>query len=163
MEQCGCRKAHENRAKDQGCRFIHRGSAQEQETKGGGWRILSVRITLSSRRVIDTNAASGGPEGNPPLPPSSLVLPSLQAWLHPFIHLSIHPLLLPAPLSYVRGPSTVFSPQWPAPGSTVMERGRVHQRRRWWVEEGSAKTLSQFRTAEIFIQCKTEVYSLSLT
>ena len=54
------------------------------------WGISSVRITLSSRRVIDTSAASGGPEGKQPPPPTLS--------LHP----SIHPSLLPAPYPSVR-------------------------------------------------------------
>lgn len=87
---------------------------REREEEALCWGISSVRITLSSRRVIDTSAASGGPEGKTTPPSSPHSLPC------------IHPSLLPAP------PSAVFSPQQaprrPAPGPTVMERGRGHHR-----------------------------------
>lgn len=49
------------RMRDERGKFIHAGS--EGETEGGGeqealcWGMSSVRITLSSRRVIDTSAA----------------------------------------------------------------------------------------------------------
>lgn len=47
------------------CRVRGREGESEEEVKEEAlcWGISSVRIPLSSRRVIDTSAASGGPEG----------------------------------------------------------------------------------------------------
>lgn len=106
------------------CRVRGREGESEEEVKEEAlcWGISSVRIPLSSRRVIDTSAASGGPEGKQPHP--ILLPPTLSLSIHPSIHPSFQLLIPP----FV--PSTVFSPQRapqrPAPGPTVMERGRQH-------------------------------------
>lgn len=80
------------------CRVRGREGESEEEVKEEAlcWGISSVRIPLSSRRVIDTSAASGGPEGKQPHP--ILLPPTLSLSIHP----SIHPSLLPAPYPSVR-------------------------------------------------------------
>lgn len=95
------------------------------------WGISSVRITLSSRRVIDTSAASGGPEGKTTPPSSPHSLPC------------IHPSLLPAPHPSVRCFLSSAGSSAACPGPTVMERGRGHHRHQGGGGGGGGLVLSE--------------------
>lgn len=73
-------KRMDGRSREKEGKFIQAG-AEGVKKEALCWGISSVRITLSSRRVIDTSAASGGPEGKTSPPPS----------LHPSLPPSIPP------------------------------------------------------------------------
>lgn len=100
---------------------------REREEEALCWGISSVRITLSSRRVIDTSAASGGPEGKTTPPSSPHSLPC------------IHPSLLPAPHPSVRCFLSSAGSSAACPGAdsdgerprTSQTPGRKRRRRRW--------------------------------